>query len=85
MLRRLRVWFARLFGGQAEHERLGRLLTLLRANGVTHYRTAQLRLDLAPPEAPERHQGTLPGQRLVTDNEILFGETEESLRKQGLI
>lgn len=84
MLRRLRVWFARFLTGQGEHERLSRLLALLRANGVTRYEADGLVLRLAPP-VPAAEKSALPPQRELSDQELLFGEPEEQLRRQGLL
>lgn len=86
MLRRLRIWFVRLLTGQGEHERLARLLSLLQSAGVEHYKTATIDVSLRSPERPALADGKADrGGALLTDNELLFGESEERLRRQGLV
>lgn len=85
MLRRLWVAFVRLVTGQGEHERLGRLLDLLRANGVTAYEAKGLKLHLEAVRPEQPSAGSLPPSRMPTDQELLFGEPEEQLKRQGLI
>lgn len=79
MLRRLFVF---LFG-QRRRPDLAALLADLRAHGVTKFRDRHFELELSPP-VQVLPAGQHRGNNMPSDAELLFGESEADLRKQGL-